>query len=57
MKHGAKESTYCDYRHDATRHTNHVESFWKLFKKSGASTHIHIDRPFFKRGHGVNPDR
>lgn len=42
VKHGAKEWAYYDYRHDATHHTNHVESFWKLFKKSVASTHIHI---------------
>jgi transposase-like protein len=42
VKHGAKEWSYYDYRHDATHHTNHVENFWKLFKKSVASTHIHI---------------
>ncbi len=27
VKHGAKEWAYYDYRHDATHHTNHVESF------------------------------
>lgn len=42
VKHGAKEFSYYDYRHDAFHHTNHVESFWRLFKKSVASTHIHI---------------
>ena len=42
VKHGAKEWAYYDYRHRAVHHTNHVESFWKLFKKSVASTHIHI---------------
>lgn len=42
VKHGAKEFAYYDYRHGATHHTNHVESFWRLFKKSVASTHIHI---------------
>jgi hypothetical protein len=31
-----------DYRHGATHHTNHVELFWKLFKYSVRSTHIHI---------------
>lgn len=45
-KHGAKEWAYYDYRHDATHHTNHVESFWRLFKKSVASTHIHISAKY-----------
>lgn len=42
VKHGEKEWSYYDYRHDAIHNTNRVESFWKLFKKSIASTHIHI---------------
>ncbi len=42
VKHAAKEWSYYDYRQDATHHTNHVESFWKLFKDSINSTHIHI---------------
>ena len=42
VKHGAKEFAYYDYRHGVTHHTNHVESFWRLFKKSVTSTHIHI---------------
>ena len=42
VKHGAKEFAYYDYRHDVVHHTNHVESFWRLFKKSVTSTHIHI---------------
>jgi transposase len=49
VKHGAKEWAYYDYRHDATHHTNNVESFWKLFKKSVASTHIHISAEHMDR--------
>lgn len=49
VKHGAKEWAYYDYRHDATHHTNNVESFWKLFKKSVASTHIHISAKHMDR--------
>lgn len=49
VKHGAKEWAYYDYRHDATHHTNNVESFWKLFKKSIASTHIHVSATHMDR--------
>lgn len=49
VKHGAKEWAYYDYRHDATHHTNNVESFWKLFKKSVTSTHIHISAKHMDR--------
>jgi transposase len=40
VKHGAKEWSY--YRTGEMHHTNSVESFWKLFKYSVRSTHIHI---------------
>ena len=36
VRHGRKE--YARGEH----HTNHVESFWNLFKNSVRSTHIHI---------------
>ena len=49
VKHGAKEYAYYDYRHGVTHHTNHVESFWRLFKKSIASTHIHVSRKHMDR--------
>lgn len=42
VKHGAKEWAYYDYRHDAMHHTNNVENFWRLFKNSVRSTHIHV---------------
>jgi transposase len=49
VKHGAKEWAYYDYRHDAMHHTNHVESFWKLFKASVRSTHIHVSSKHMQR--------
>ena len=49
VKHGAKEWSYYDYRHDAAHNTNRVESFWRLFKKSVASTHIHISAKYADR--------
>ncbi len=42
VKHGAKEWSWYDYRTGETFHTNSVEGFWKLFKNSVRSTHIHI---------------
>jgi transposase-like protein len=49
VSHGAKEWSYYDYRHNAWHHTNHVESFWKLFKDSVKSTHIHISEKYMNR--------
>lgn len=49
VKHGAKEYARYDYRHDVTHHVNHVESFWRLFKKSVASTHIHVSAKYMDR--------
>lgn len=42
VNHGRKEWSYYDYRHDAFHTTNAVESFWRLFKNSVRSTHIHV---------------
>lgn len=44
VRHGAKEWTYYDYRHNAWHHVNSVESFWRLFKRSIESTHIHVSQ-------------
>lgn len=49
VNHGQKEWSYYDYRHDAVHNTNRVESFWRLFKKSIASTHIHISAKHAER--------
>ncbi len=49
VKHGAKEYSYYDYRHDVTHHTNSVEGFWRLFKNSIRSTHIHVSDKYMQR--------
>ena len=49
VKHGAKEFAYYDYRHGATHHTNTVGGFWKLFKASVRSTHIHVSSKHMQR--------
>lgn len=49
VKHGAKEWSYYDYRTGETHHTNHVESFWRLFKASIRSTHIHVSSKHMQR--------
>ncbi len=49
VQHGAKEWTHYDYRQDVTHHTNSIESFWKLFKTSVRSTHIHVSEKYMQR--------
>ncbi|MDQ0510963.1 IS1595 family transposase [Ancylobacter amanitiformis] len=49
VKHGAKEWAYYDYRHGATHSTNSVEAFWRLFKASVRSTHIHVSGKYMGR--------
>ena len=49
VKHGAKDYAHYDYRLGAMVSTNHVESFWRLFKKSIASTHIHVSPQHMQR--------
>jgi len=44
VKHGQKEWSYYDYRTGETHSTNNIDSFWKLFKYSVRSTHIHLSR-------------
>ena len=43
MTHSAKEWKRGEH------HTNSVESFWKLFKYSVRSTHIHISGKYMQR--------
>lgn len=42
VKHGAKESRTYDWQERILHHTNNLESFWRLFKNSTTSTHIHV---------------
>lgn len=49
VKHGAKDYAHYDWRIGETIHVNTVESFWRLFKKSVASTHIHVSAKYMDR--------
>lgn len=49
VKHSEKEWSNYDYRTRETFSTNHVESFWKLFKASVRSTHIHVSSKYMDR--------
>jgi transposase-like protein len=49
VTHSRKEWARYDYREQANHHTNNVETFWRLFKKSVAGTHIHISRTHMSR--------
>lgn len=42
VKHAAKEWSWYDYRTGQTFSTNSIEGFWRLFKASVRSTHIHV---------------
>ena len=44
-----KSTSHYDYRTNALHHVNNVESFWRLFKKSVASTHIHVSPKYMDR--------
>jgi hypothetical protein len=49
VKHSAKEWSIYDWRADVTHSTNNVESFWRLFKQSISSTHIHVSQKYMDR--------
>lgn len=49
VKHGAKEYAYYDSREDVVHHVNSVEAFWRVFKKSVASIHIHVSGKYMRR--------
>ena len=49
VNHKAKEYVWHDRRTGITHHTNSIESFWRLFKNSVASTHIHVSPKYMDR--------
>jgi len=49
VRHNDKEWSYWDPSFRVHRHTNTVESFWKLFKDSIRSTHIHVSSKYMDR--------
>lgn len=49
VRHNEKEWSYWDPSFQVHRHTNTVESFWKLFKDSIRSTHIHVSSKYMDR--------
>jgi transposase-like protein len=49
VKHAEKDYSHYDYRLGEKISTNNVETFWRLFKKSVASTHIHISGKHMQR--------
>jgi transposase-like protein len=49
VNHSKYEWTKYNYRRDEWHHTNSVESFWKLFKSSIRSTHIHVSEKYMDR--------
>lgn len=49
VNHGQREYAYYDYRQKVTHHVNSVEGFWRLFKASIRSTHVHISAKHMQR--------
>lgn len=49
VKHGVKRWAVTDKERGIRHHVNHVESFWRLFKYSIRSTHIHISPKYMDR--------
>jgi transposase-like protein len=49
VTHSEKDWSHYDWNTRETHSTNHVESFWKLFKASVRSTHIHVSSKYMDR--------
>ena len=49
VNHSKKRWRKYNYRRNEYHHTNSVKSFWKLFKNSVRSTHIHVSPKYMDR--------
>jgi transposase-like protein len=49
VNHGKKQWRKYNYRRAEYHHTNSVEGFWRLFKNSIRSTHIHVSEKYMDR--------
>lgn len=49
VRHGRKEYARKDNVTGEVYHTNHVESFWKLFKASVRGTHVHVSEKYMDK--------
>jgi transposase-like protein len=49
VKHRIKEWARFSGEHQVTHHVNSVESFWKVFKNSIRSTHIHVSQKYMNK--------
>jgi transposase len=49
VNHSAKQYVAYNYRRNEWHHTNTIEGFWKLFKNSVNSTHIHVSGKYMDR--------
>lgn len=49
VNHGTKEYAWYDYQAELNHHVNGVENFWKIFKSSVRSTHVHVSSKYMQR--------
>ena len=49
VRHSAREYARYDSATGMLHHVIHVEAFWRIFKKSVASTHIHVSPKYMDR--------
>ena len=48
VNHSASQWRAYNYRREEWHHTNSVEAFWSLFKRSVLSTHIHVSKKYMQ---------